>query len=190
MSTLPTEGLGRPVSDPIWLMPQKSSSLDARWYVASTRSRHEKMVGQQLTGRGIEFYLPLASTRSTWKDRKVTVDLPLFPGYIFVRIPWHDRLGVLQTPGVVNMVGTCARAGEVSSQEIENLKLCLQRQGQLEPHPYLPVGQLVRIKQGAFRGMMGRLARYSNQYRLVMTIEAIQRSVALEVDSADIEAIT
>jgi transcription antitermination factor NusG len=138
----------------------------------------------------VEHFLPLYSSVRRWKDRRVTLDLPLFPGYVFVRMALRERLQVQQVPGVAHLVGFDRTPAALPDQEVEALRANLANGVRAEPHPYLKVGQRVRVKNGPLAGMEGVLLRRKGSLRLVISIELIQRSVAVDADAADVEAVS
>jgi transcription antitermination factor NusG len=160
-----------------------------QWYAAYTRSHHAKCVAEQLQTRTVEHFLPLYETVRCWKDRRKQMELPLFPGYIFVRIPLQERLRVLVVPGVVRLVGFDNRPAALPDVEIEALRRVLGRGLRSEPHAYLTMGRRVRIVRGALAGMEGALVRKKGRVRLVLSIDLIRQSAMIEVDSADVAAI-
>jgi len=160
-----------------------------RWYAAYTCANHEKRVSEQLGVRRVEHFLPLYSSVRRWKDRRVTLDLPLFPGYVFVKMALRDRLQVNQIPGVAHLVGFDGTPAALPEQEIDALRTSLVSGVRAEPHPYLRAGQRVRVKNGPLTGMEGVLLRRKGSFRLVISIELIQRSVAVDADEADVEAV-
>jgi transcription antitermination factor NusG len=162
---------------------------ESHWYAAYTRANHEKRIGDHLDRRGVEFLLPLYETVRRWKDRRVRLHLPLFPGYIFVRMPLCDRLRVLQVPGVVRLLGFSSVPAPLPDEQMEALRKGLALNVRTTPHPYLNVGRRVRVVSGPLAGLRGILARYKNNFRVVLSLELIRRSVAVEVDMADIEPI-
>jgi transcription antitermination factor NusG len=157
------------------------------WYAASTSANHEKRVAEQLTRRSVEHFLPVYQVVRRWKDRRVMLQLPLFPGYIFVRLALHDRLKVLQVPGVVKLVGFSGTPSALPQEEIDALRTSLAAGVRAEPHPYLVVGRRVRVKSGPLTGMEGILKRKKNQDRLVISLDMILRSVAVEVSALELE---
>jgi transcription antitermination factor NusG len=161
--------------------------FEARWYAAYTAARHEKRVAEQLRERGIESFLPLYSSVRRWKDRRVRLQLPLFPGYVFVHTPLAERLRVLQLPGVVRMVGFNGLPVALPDSEIEALRRGLADERRVEPHPYLTVGRKVRIKNGPLAGAEGILVRKKKSLRVVISLDLIQRSAAVEIDAGDVE---
>jgi transcription antitermination factor NusG len=162
---------------------------EVRWYAAYTRANHEKSVAEQLCVRSVENFLPLYASMRKWKDRRVKLDLPLFPGYVFVRLAIRDRLRVQQVPGVVRLVGFGGTPAELPTEDVEALQLGLARGIHAEPHPYLTLGRRVRLTSGPLGGMHGILLRRKGNFRVVVSLELIQRSVVVDVDVADIEPL-
>ncbi len=160
-----------------------------RWYVIYTRSRHEKRIAQHLQRKEVECYLPLYQAVHRWKDRKATVQLPLFPGYVFVHLALPDRLKVLELPGVVRFVCFGGRPQPLAEDQLERLRRGLDARLCIEPHPFLKVGRRVRIRRGPLEGAEGILLRKKDQLRFVLSLDLLMRSVAVEVDAADVEPI-
>ena len=161
-----------------------------RWYAVYTRPQHEKQVATQLVGRSLECFLPRYESVRRWKDRRVVLDLPLFPGYVFVHLEFPKRLAVLQTPGVVNLVEFGGVPCAIPDEEIEALQACLASRVRMQPHPYLSVGSRVLVKSGPLAGLEGILTRRKNGYRLVLSIDSISSSVCVELDAMDVEPVT
>lgn len=177
----------------LWPDLQRVSGTAAdgeRWHAVYTVPRHEKSLARHLELRQIEHFLPVYSTRRKWRDgSNVTLDLPLFPGYIFVRIPRAARTRVLASPGALYLVGGLGLApAEIPSMQIEALRDGLAKD-RTQPHPLLTVGQRVRITRGALAGVEGVLQRLKSGLRVVITLELIMQSVAVEVEMSDIELI-
>ncbi len=173
-------------------IPLFATTLGARnasWYAAYTCSRHEKKIAHQLEERGIENFLPLYRSVRRWKDRKKELELALFPGYIFVRLAMEDRLQVLKLPGVVRFVSFNGLPAPLPANDLEALRNGLSQNLCAEHHPYLTVGRRVKVVYGPLSGARGILVRRRNNSRLVVSIEAIMRSVALEIDEADVVPI-
>lgn len=164
-----------------------SSFCEPRWFAAYTSANHEKRVAEQLTGRSVEHFLPLYRTVRRWKNQRVELQLPQFPGYVFVRLALRDRLQVLQVPGVASLVGFGGMPISLPDGEIQALRANFESGVRVEPHPYLTVGRRVRVKFGPLAGMQGILLRRKGSLRVVISIELIQRSVAVDVDLADLE---
>lgn len=178
------------------LLPANGQGPDAaaenpsapRWFAIYTSPRHEKRVCQYLTHRQIEHYLPLYQVRRKWRNGlTVTLDLPLFPGYLFVRIDRSERVRVLESPGVLTFVGgTGGKPAPLQEIEIEALRSGLPMR-HAEPHPLLTVGQRARILSGALAGMEGVVVRKKNSLRVVLTMDMIMQSVSVEVDGSELE---
>lgn len=158
-----------------------------RWFAVYTTPRHEKHVSDMLTEHQIETFLPLyRSTRQWKKSRPVDLELPLFPAYVFVRIARRARGAVLGTPGVLSIVGSAREPWPLPDFEIDALRSGIHER-KFEPHPYLIVGERVRIKAGVMTGVEGVLVRKKNDLRVVLSLDSIMQSVAVEVDADDIE---
>lgn len=162
------------------------SFLEPHWYAAYTRAQHEKHVAAELGMREVEHFLPQYSSMRRWKDRRVQLELPLFPGYVFVRLALRDRLRVLQIPSVVRLVGFNGLPAALPDSEMEIMRSGLSQSLRAEPHPFLTAGRRVRITGGPFAGLEGVLKRKKNSLRVIVTLELIQRSVVVDVDVADV----
>jgi transcription antitermination factor NusG len=160
-----------------------------KWYAAYTCANHEKRVREQLEVRQVASYLPLYETVRRWKDRRMRLQLPLFPGYVFVQIASQNRMQVLEVPGVVRLVGFNGYPTPMPDEEIEGLKKGLTSGVAIEPHPFLTVGRRVRIKTGPLAGREGVLLRKKGALRVVLSIELILRSVVVDVDEDNIAPI-
>jgi transcription antitermination factor NusG len=159
------------------------------WYAACTLPRHEKRVAEHLAGRDVAFFLPQYETVSRWKDRRVRLSLPLFPGYIFVHLALCDRLRVLETPSVVRLVGFNGSPSALPDADMERLRRRLGDSSKAVPHPFLTVGRRVRIIRGSLEGLEGILLRRRGEFRLVISLELIQRSIAVDVDADAVKPI-
>ncbi len=159
-----------------------------RWYAVYTFPRHEKAVTAQLKTKSVEAYLPLFERLNRWKDRMARVQLPLFPGYVFARIPLKDRVKVLESPGVLRFVGFNGHPTPLPEGEIESLRSYLSFR-KAEPFPYLTVGKRVEVKAGPLAGLEGVVIRRKGKMRIVVSIDSIQRSIALELEAADVRLI-
>ena len=160
----------------------------AKWYALYTWANHEKSIARQLEVRSIESFLPLYEKVSRWKDRRVKLRLPLFSGYVFVRMALQEKLRVLQIPGAVRLVGFNGVPAALGDGEMEAMRNGLAGAVHAEPCPYLKVGRRVRLNSGPLEGFEGVLVKKKSGFRFVLSIELIQRSVAVEVDAADIQA--
>ena len=159
-----------------------------RWYAAYTCANHEKCVAAELEARTVEHFLPLYSSVRRWRDRRVRLDLPLFPGYVFLRLALRDKLRVLQIPSLVRLVGFNGHPAALSDDEIETLRTGLTKQLNAEPHPYLTVGRRVRVINGPLQGLEGIISHKKNRSRLVISLDLIMRAVSVEIDEADVVA--
>jgi transcription antitermination factor NusG len=164
----------------------RTEYLEPHWYVAYTCANHEKRVAQQLERRSVECFLPLYGSVRRWQDRRVRLELPLFPGYVFTRLALCDRLQVLEVPGVVRLVGFNGRPAQVAVEDIDTIRTCLARHHPMKPHPYVHRGQRVRVLSGPLEGLTGVVLRQRNRTRFVISLELLMRSVAVDVDLADV----
>lgn len=162
---------------------------ETRWYAAYTNANHEKRVAEQLAQKSIEHFLPVYASARRWKDRIVNLQLPLFPGYIFLQLALRDRLQVLQIPSVVRLVGFGGMPAALPQEEIDVLRSSLTSGVRAEPHPYLAAGQRVRVRCGPLAGLEGILVRRKNAARFVMSVDLIARSVAVDIDTVDLEPL-
>lgn len=160
-----------------------------RWYAAHTRSRHEKSVAHILERKQIETFVPLFRTVRRWKNGDHQVELPLFPGYAFVRIALVNRLQVLKVPGVVQFVGFRGSPAPLEDEEVESLRQAISSGVKAAPHPYLTVGRRVRVTAGPLSGREGILIRRKGHTRVVLSIGLIQRSVVADLDAQSIEPV-
>jgi transcription antitermination factor NusG len=168
-----------------------SREAERKWFAAYTVPHHEKRVAEHLSNRDIEYFLPLYHAQHKWKNGlTANLELPLFPSYVFVRTgSQSERVRVLEVPGVIFMVGGTGRKPiPLPDCEINQLRAELHLRHP-EPHPLLMVGQRVRICSGALAGMEGILERRKNSTRVVLTLETIRQSVAVEVNSDDLEPL-
>jgi len=171
-------------------VPEEHISWDLPlWYAAYTSANHEKRVAEQLAARALEHFLPLYETVRHRKDRKVRLQLPLFPGYLFVRIPLRNRLRVQQVPGVARLVGFDGTPVALPDGEVESLRRSLANGMIVTPHSFLKVGSRVRFRRGPLEGISGILLRRKGKFRVVISIDLIQRSVAVDADAADVEPV-
>jgi transcription elongation factor/antiterminator RfaH len=161
---------------------------DSNWYALYTYPRHEKLVAQQIERRSFHCFLPLYRSVRRWKDRRKELELALFPGYVFVRMAFENRLQVLQMRGVVRMVSFNGQPAVLPAQEIEDLERRLSGAMRAEPYPYLRTGRRVRVRSGPMQGLEGIVVRRKDCYRVVFSIDLIMRSLAVEVDESDLEA--
>ncbi|MEE8190280.1 MAG: UpxY family transcription antiterminator [Candidatus Scalindua sediminis] len=163
-----------------------------KWYAVHTRSRHEKQVVSFLSDKGIETFLPLINTLSRRRDRKKFVDIPLFPGYIFVHMDEDEEhiSSIRYTRGVASILGTdINRPTSIPDKQILDIKTIIESKVKLDPFPYLKKGTRVRVKSGPLKGVEGILIERKGSYKIVIRIDLLQRGAAAEVYIADIESI-
>src|SRR5271170_6990696 len=173
---------------------QLSSSTNGQastfpWFALQVRTRNEAGVAEQLSRQGYERFLPLYKVRKRWSDRIKEVDAPLFPGYLFCRFNPHDRLPILKTPGVMQIVGFKNGPVAVDESEIQALQTIAAAGAPQQPWPFLTAGDRVRIESGPLLGLEGILTEVRRSHRLVLSVTLLQRSVAVEIDSALVTAI-
>jgi len=178
--------------EPALVVPGPVAAIaEPRWYAIHTRARHEKKVTTQLQGRGVTTFLPLITQRHRWSDRNKTIQLALFPCYTFVRIEAYPekRLTTLQTPGVLGFVGIRGVALPIPDKEIEDIQTLLAQNVTCVLYPFVKMGQRVRIRGGCLDGVEGILVAKNSDRSLVVSIELIQRSVAVRIDGYDVEPV-
>jgi transcription antitermination factor NusG len=174
------------------MVPCPAQAADVyHWYALLTRARHEKIVDQRLKERGVGTFLPLVSEVRRWSDRKKTIECPLFSCYVFARLsPAYDRrLQVLQVDGVLSLVGTKTEAVAIPDEQIDAVRKVIGERVHWRSHPFLKAGQRVRIRGGAMDGVEGILVSRSEEHTFVVSIEAIQRSLAVRIEGFDVEPV-
>ena len=160
------------------------------WFAIYTRHQHEKAVAEVLSVKGVKVFLPLYNAAHRWKDRIRQLSLPLFPNYVFVFAGCDQRGLILSTSGVYDFVRHCGSPAPIPSEEIEAVQRLVARSTSVEPHPFLKCGDRVKLKTGPLEGIEGILVRKKNFYRLVVSVELLERSLAVEVDAVDVERVT
>lgn len=166
-----------------------SEQRDAFWYAAHVRSRHEKLVAEELSAKSISHYLPLIEKRKQWSDRRMLVKEPVFPGYLFVNISLDVRADVLETRGVVQLVGSNGKLWPVPDDEIEAIRMALNGGLKCDPYPYLKVGNEVYVTRGSLKGYHGVLIEKNKKHRLVLSIHLIGQALSVEIDAADVKPL-
>lgn len=159
------------------------------WYAVYTIVRHEKRVYSSLLDKSIDTYLPIREVVNRWKDRNKKVLLPLFPGYIFINFDPKDKLHVLTTKGVVRILGVNGNPTPIPDQQINSIKSLLESNLKYDPYKYLVEGSEVEVINGPLMGSRGRIVERRGQYRLILSVDLIQRAVSVEVDIDDVELI-
>jgi transcription antitermination factor NusG len=181
-----TESLQFPPTVP-WAAPQQNE----HWYALQTRVHRERVVEQRLQERGVPTFLPTITEVRSWSDRKKKIEFPLFASYLFVKLsPTKvDRLRVLCVDGVFQFVGTRGEATPIPEEQIEAVRVLVNGELKWSSHPFLTIGQRVRIRSGALQGIEGILVSRSGESTLVISVDAIQRSMAVRIDGYDVEAV-
>ena len=161
-----------------------------QWFALRTRSRHEKKVATEIAAKGISAFLPVMSQKNRWSDRFKIVELPLFPCYVFVRTDAspENRISVLRTYGAVGFIGNGGRGTPIPDEQIESVRSILDNGVEFDFHPYLSINQRVRIRGGSLDGVEGVLLAKNADQSLVVSIDLIQRSVAIRVSGYELEA--
>jgi len=156
------------------------------WYALRTKSRHEKLVRDQLDKQGIEPLLPTVKRLSQWKDRKKEIEVPLFSGYCFVRFSQLEKTPVRKIVGVVEIVGSGSRPEPIPEEEIDGLRRLMTSVLPYDPHPYLHEGMKVEVVRGPLQGAHGILLRKEKRHRLVIGVRVIQQAAVVEIDVNDV----
>ena len=174
------------------LIPAMESSLEGlHWFAVHTRSRHEKIVSERLQERGMTVFLPIVKETHRWSDRKKIVELPLFSCYVFVKIGVtpQERLNVCTTHGVLQIVGKGSEGTPIPDEQIEAVRILLAEQLPWSEHPFLKIGQRVRIRGGAMDGVEGILLARNGDRTLVVSVDVIQRSLAVRIEGYHVEPV-
>lgn len=161
------------------------------WYAVQTRARHEKRVADRFREQGLPIFLPLVSEIRRWSDRKKLVELPLFGCYVFVQVAAsrEERLRVCCVDGVLRIVGGKGEGSPIPNEQIEAVRTITSQQLAWSEHPFLKIGQRVRIKSGALNGVEGILVARDGDRTLVVSVDAIQRSLSVRIEGYDVEAV-
>jgi transcription antitermination factor NusG len=160
------------------------------WHALYTRHQHEKSVAQVLTNKGQEVFLPLVRATHHWQDRTKQIQLPLYPCYVFIRGGFDHPIQILSTPGLICVVTCAGRPAIIHPGQIDAVGQLIASALQVESHPYLQCGDRVRVIAGPLRGIEGLLVRKKNSFRLVVSVEILARSAAVEIDVSCIESCT
>lgn len=166
------------------------SKSEFNWYAVYTRHQHEKSAARLLAGKGFDTLLPLYQARHRWKDRTQTVHLPLFPCYLFISASMERRVEILRTPGVCWLVGNGGFATPIPERQVESIRTLIASSLRFEPHPFLASGDCVRVRSGPLAGVEGILVRVKNGHRLVLSVQLLKQSAAVEVDGSLVERIS
>src|SRR5579864_8442878 len=167
----------------------QSATGAPNWYALFTRHQHEKSVAFALSKKSYEVYLPLFRSVRRWQDRAKALWLPLFPGYVFIREGMDRQLQILTTPGVIHIVKWGGRPAIVPPSQLNAIRQIIESCPSVETHPYLQSGDRVRVKTGPLMGLEGILTRKKGVARLVVSMEMLGRSAAVEIDGLNVERI-
>lgn len=159
------------------------------WFALQVRTRHESGVASFLAGKGYDPFVPMYRARRRWSDRIKVVEAPLFPGYLFCRFDVNNRLPILTTPGVIQIVGYNRVPVPVDEAEIGTIQSLVVSGLPNQPWPFLHAGDRVQIDAGPLRGLEGILVELKGSHRLIVSVTLLQRSVAVEIDSALVKAV-
>jgi len=160
------------------------------WWAVYTKHQHEKSVAEMLSGKGFEVFLPLHESMRRWKDRQKLLSLPLFPCYVFVRGLLSRRLQVVTTPGIHMVLSKGEQIEVIPENEIDAIRRAVLGSYRIEPHPFLKVGERVRVTRGSLEGVEGILVRKKNLYRLVLSVDMLAQSVGVEFAASDVEPVS
>jgi transcriptional antiterminator NusG len=163
----------------------------ANWFAVQTRARHEKVVAQRLQEGGVMTFLPLVTEIHSWSDRKKSVELPLFGCYVFVKLAptSEEQLRVLRIDSVLNFVGIRGQGTPIPDLQIDAVRTLLEEELPWSTHPFLKIGQRVRIRSGALNGLEGILVSRNGDRTLILSVDAIQRSLAVRIEGYDVEPL-
>ena len=161
------------------------------WFAVQTRPRHEKRVSLGLREKGLHNFLPVRQERRQWSDRQKWIELPLFSQYVFVQIAEDAELRtcVLRTSGVVRFAGALGRGTPIPDEQIENLRAIMEQRIPCTPHEFPKVGERVRIRGGVLNGIEGTLTAVKNDRSLVVSVDLIQKSIAIRLDGFEVERV-
>ncbi len=161
------------------------------WYALHTRSKHERLVAERLMERGVEAFLPVVTEVRQWSDRTKSIQRPLFSCYVFARFEPSraDLLNVLRVNGVLSLVGSRGEGTPIPNEQIDAVRTLVDGSIPWSPYPFLKIGQRVRIRGGALDGMEGLLVAQNKNQTLVISVDLIQRSLAVRVEGYQVEAV-
>jgi transcription antitermination factor NusG len=166
-----------------------NNDKEKNWYAVYTIVRHEKAVNSALLEKDIDTFLPLREVISQWKDRKKKVLLPLFPGYLFINSNLEDRLTILNTPGIVRILGVTGSPIPIPDEQVEAIKKLIESRLPYDPYPYYNEGKMVMVVNGPLQGVVGRILQKRTSNKLILSVDLIKRSVSVEVQAEDVELV-
>jgi len=181
-------------SSQLWECPNSQAIIGQgieSWYAVQTRARHEKVVSQRLGEKGVVNFFPTVTEVHRWSDRKKIVELPLFGCYLFVKLaPRNEELQkVLRVDSVLGFVGATKVGTPIPDEQIDAVRILVNEQLPYSCHPFLKTGQRVRIRSGALDGLEGILLSRKGDRKLIISVDAMQRSLAVQIDGYDVEPI-
>lgn len=161
------------------------------WFAVHTRARHERAVAHRLAERGVETFLPTVMEVHRWNDRKKILELPLFTCYLFVKLmPRNEeRQRVLRTESVLGLVGSMGSGTPIPEEQIEAIRILVGGRVPCSHYPFLKAGQRVRIRGGALEGLEGIFLSRQGERRLIISVDAMQRSLAIQVEGYEVEPV-
>lgn len=164
-------------------LPAVVADLAVGWHALYTRHQHEKVAARILREKGFEVFLPLYTAMHRWKDRRKQVSMPLFPGYVFLQGGLERRQELLSTIGVHSLVRVGNQVAVIPDHEINTVRQAVTACPTAEPHPYMRSGDRVFVSRGPLSGVEGILLRKKDDLRLILSIELLKRSIAVEIDA-------
>jgi transcription antitermination factor NusG len=181
-------------SNQVWEFQDSAAIIgkdNEHWYAVQTRARHEKAVAHRLFEKGVTTFYPTVTEVHRWSDRKKTVELPLFGCYLFAKLmPCNeDRQKVLRIDSVLSLVGTDRMGTPIPNDQIDAVRTLVNEKLPYSCHPYLKTGQRVRIRSGALNGLEGILQSRKGDRKLIISVDAMQRSLAVQIDGYDVEPV-
>ena len=180
-----------PNLEAVGTMAPLPAAEELRWYALHTRARHERVVEHRLREQGMEAFLPTVRETHRWSDRKKTLEVPLFSCYVFVRcaLSAEDRMRVFRIDSALGFVGTRGTGVPIPDEQIENVRSVLSQTAPCRSHPFLKIGQRVRVCGGAMDGVEGVFLSENGDQSLVISVDVIQRSLAVRIDGYDVKPI-
>lgn len=163
--------------------------FNKRWLALQVRPRYEFITASILRGKGYEEFLPVYTTWRKWSDRQKKIVAPLFSGYVFCKMDENIKFPLITTLGVIRIVGSCGGTAYLEDSEIEIIRIAERSGREVEPWPFLQVGDRVQIKSGLLLGLQGVLLAHKNKNRLIISIDLIQKSISVEVERDSLAAI-
>ena len=164
--------------------PLSGHVCEHSWFGVRVRSHFEQIASAAMRARGIEEFVPIVRVRRRWSDRIKELDVPLFPGYVFCRFDMERRTPVMSCPGVVNVISFDGRPAPIPDEEIQSVRALIDSSLGVQPHPFLASGEKVRIDYGPLAGVEGMVVEMKKRFRLVVSVNLLQRSISVEIDRA------